>query len=100
LDFLFNKGKYIDAKKPDLILLHINLPIFNGHEVVENIRDVPDLGKIPVIMLTNSSNPTDINLAFENRCFSYFVKPLDLDEFLEHILKIETFTLRLSTIAD
>ena len=55
LDFLFKRTKYVDAKKPDLILLDINIPIYNGHEVLQQIKTDPELKKIPVIMLTTSS---------------------------------------------
>ena len=64
LDFLFNRGKFADAKKPDLILLYINMPIFNGHEVLRQIKADPTLKKIPVIMLTTSSNENDITSAY------------------------------------
>ncbi|MGM1057302.1 MAG: response regulator [Bacteroidota bacterium] len=99
LDFLFKKGSYKDSKKPDIILLDINIPIFNGHEVLKQIKEDPNLKKIPVIMLTTSSNPKDINLAYNLHCNSYVKKPLDMEEFLEAILKIEEFWLQLSTLA-
>jgi len=100
LDFLFTKGEFKDAKKPDLILLDINIPIFNGHEVLELIKQDSKLKKIPVIMLTTSSNQKDIDKAYENHTNSYVKKPLDMDEFLEAILKIEDFWLQLSTLPD
>ncbi|NGY38694.1 response regulator [Flavobacterium sp. XN-5] len=97
LDFLFNKGEYIEAKKPDLILLDINIPIYNGHEVLKQIKADSELKKIPVIMLTTSSNQKDIDRAYGNHCNSYVKKPLDIDEFLSAILKIEEFWLQLTT---
>lgn len=99
LDFLFNKGEYTDAKKPDLILLDINIPIYNGHEVLKQIKADSELKKIPVIMLTTSSNQKDIDRAYENHCNSYVKKPLDIDEFLSAILKIEEFWLQLTTFS-
>lgn len=98
IDFLFKKGTFSDAKKPDLILLDINLPIFNGHEVLKQIKNDLELKKIPVIMLTTSSFSNDISQAYENNCNSYVKKPLDMDEFLEAILKIENFWLELCTL--
>ena len=100
LDFLFTKGEFKDAKKPDLILLDINIPIFNGHEVLKLIKQDVKLKKIPVIMLTTSSNQKDIDKAYENHSNSYVKKPLDMDEFLAAILKIEDFWLQLSTLPD
>lgn len=100
LEFLFKKGGFKDAKKPDLILLDINIPIYSGHEVLEKIKQDPLLKKIPVIMLTTSSNKRDIDRAYANHSNSYVKKPLDMEDFLEAILKIEDFWLQLSTLAD
>ena len=99
LDFLYNKGVHIDAKKPDLILLDINIPIYNGHEVLKQIKADSELKKIPVIMLTTSGSQKDIDCAYENHCNSYVKKPLDIDEFLSAILKIEEFWLQLTTFS-
>lgn len=100
LDFLYKKGQFESAIKPDLILLDINIPIFNGHEVLKKIKEDSTLRKIPVIMLTTSSDRKDVNSAYENYCNSYITKPLDMDEFLKAILKIEQFWLQLSKLAD
>ena len=99
LDFLFKRFDYVNSKKPDLILLDINIPIFNGHEVLKQIKSHPELKKIPVIMLTTSANQKDIDKAYENHCNSYVKKPLDMDEFLKSVLKIEEFWLQLTTLA-
>jgi len=99
LDFLFKRGAFTEAKKPDLILLDINIPIYNGHEVLRQIKGDPNLKKIPVIMLTTSSNQKDIDKAYENHSNSYVKKPLDIEEFLSTILKIEEFWLQISTLA-
>ena len=99
LDILFKKGDKKDAKKPDLVLLDINIPIFNGHEVLRQIKNDPLLKKIPVIILTTSSNQKDIDRAYENHSNCYVKKPLDMEDFLATILKIEDFWLTLSTLA-
>lgn len=98
LDFLYNRGAFTEVKKPDLILLDINLPIYNGHEVLKQIKTDLNLKKIPVIMLTTSAFSNDIGQAYENNCNSYVKKPLDMDEFIDAILKIENFWLELCTL--
>lgn len=99
LDFLFKRGAYKNVVKPDLVLLDINIPIFNGLEVLRQIKADPNLKKIPVIMLTTSSNQKDIDEAYANYCNSYVKKPLEISEFLSAILKIEQFWLQLTTLA-
>jgi CheY-like chemotaxis protein len=98
LDFLFKKGKYIDVKKPDLILLDINIPVFNGHEVLYNIKADSNLTAIPVIMLTTSSSQKDREEASKNQCTRYIEKPLDIDEFSNIVLEIEKLLLQIIAI--
>lgn len=98
LDFVFKRNAFANVKKPDLILLDINIPVFNGHEVLRQIKADTKLKKIPVIMLTTSSSQKDIHEAYENHCNSYVKKPLEMSEFLSAILKIEEFWLQLTTL--
>ncbi|MEB2784118.1 response regulator [Algoriphagus persicinus] len=99
LDFLFRNGEYENAERPDLILLDINIPVYNGLEVLQKVKKDSILKKIPVIMLTTSSNQKDINTAYEYHANSYVSKPMEMDEFLKAILKIEEFWLQLSKLA-
>ncbi|MEB2778299.1 response regulator [Algoriphagus sp. D3-2-R+10] len=100
LDFLYQKGEFSNAHRPDIILLDINIPIFNGLEVLEDIKQDESLKKIPVIMLTTSSNQKDIEKAYKNYCNSYVKKPLEMEEFMEAVLKIEEFWLQLSVLSE
>lgn len=99
LDFLFKRGDYIEEDRPDLILLDINIPVYNGHEVLKKIKEDSSLKTIPVIILTTSSNQKDVNKAYENHSNSYVTKPIDMEDFLKVILKIEEFWLQLSKLA-
>jgi len=95
LNFLFKRGKFEKVERPDLVLLDINLPIKNGHEVLKEIKSNNETRTIPIIMLTTSDSQKDINLAYFNYANSYITKPLDMEEFLEAIQKIEEFWLDL-----
>jgi CheY-like chemotaxis protein len=100
VDFLYKRDRFTEENKPDLILLDINIPILNGHEVLKIIKQDTELKKIPVIMLTTSSNTRDINLSYENYANSYVTKPIEMEDFLKAILKIEEFWLQLCKLAD
>lgn len=99
LDYLYQRDDFKDARRPDLILLDINLPIISGHDVLKKIKSDSSLKKIPVIVLTTSSHQKDINTAYENYTNSYVTKPLDMNDFLQSILKIEEFWLQLSKLS-
>lgn len=91
LDFVYKVGKYEQVESPDLILLDVNLPKKNGHEVLVELKS-NDLSKhIPVIMLTTSSSERDINLSYRHHANCYVTKPVEVGNFLEVISKIENF---------
>lgn len=98
LDFVFKQGKYTDALAPDLILLDVNLPMKNGHEVLQVIKSHEQTRKIPVIMLTTSSSEKDINLSYEHHANCYITKPVDIDAFMAAINSIEEFWIQLVTL--
>ena len=91
LEFLRNEGAYGDAKRPDLILLDLNLPKKNGLEVLEEIKGDPELRRTPVIMLTTSSSARDITACYDRGVNCYVVKPLELDDFTGLVQAINRF---------
>ena len=76
---------------PDLILLDINLPLLNGHEVLKKIKESEKTKHIPVVMLTTSSSITDINSTFANYANSYISKPSDINDFFQTINSLSTY---------
>ncbi|KPQ14046.1 MAG: two component signal transduction system response regulator [Algoriphagus marincola HL-49] len=76
---------------PDLILLDINLPKMNGHEVLNQIKNDPELKRTPIIVLTTSSSETDIIEAYSKHANCYITKPVDINDFLKITSKIEEF---------
>lgn len=85
LAFLHRQGKYERVPHPDLILLDLNLPKLNGHEVLAAIRADPQLKLIPIVVLTTSATPQDIIQSYELHANCCITKPADLDEFIEAI---------------
>lgn len=100
LDFLFQRGEFENAEKPDLILLDINLPVKNGHEVLTQIKADENTRKIPIIMLTTSDSSKDINLAYNSHANSYVTKPLNMDDFMDAITKIEEFWIEIVKLSE
>jgi len=93
LAFLRREGKYADAARPDLILLDLNLPKKDGREVLAEIKEDPNLRRIPVVVLTTSQEEKDILQAYDLRANAYITKPVDLDQFLTVVRSIEDFWL-------
>ncbi len=91
IDFVTRQGKYAKAKLPDLILLDVNLPKKNGHEVLQYLKGDEKLKRIPVIMLTTSSFKKDINLAYDNYANCYITKPIEVKDFINVVTTIENF---------
>jgi len=91
MNFVDKQDRYVDADIPDLILLDINLPKKNGHEVLQYIKESEKLKHIPVIMLTTSSSERDINLSYNHYANCYIAKPIDVNDFLTIVATIENF---------
>lgn len=83
VDYLSGTGVYADRfthPLPCLVLLDVKLPQLNGFEVLKWIRTQPDLACLPVVMLTNSDEPIDIQRAYRTGANSYLVKPLNYEQ--------------------
>lgn len=93
LAFLYRQGKYVDAVRPDLILLDLNLPKKSGREVLENIKQNPELKHIPVVILTTSQNEEDVLGSYNSYANCYVTKPMDVDRFVYVTKTIEGFWL-------
>lgn len=95
IEYLRRRGRYVDAPRPDIVLLDLNLPRLDGREVLMDIKGDPDLAKIPIIILTSSSAERDIHSAYELHANCYISKPVDFTEFIEAVRSLEGFWLRI-----
>ncbi len=75
----------------DLIILDINIPKKNGHEVLRTIKTDDELKHIPVVILTSSSAYNDIKKAYEHYANCFVTKPLGVEEFLEAMRSLSHF---------
>ncbi|CAM5498448.1 Response regulator transcription factor OS=Streptomyces tendae OX=1932 GN=F3L20_21985 PE=4 SV=1 [Streptomyces tendae] len=91
LDFLYRRGRHSEAPRPDLILLDLNLPKYDGRQVLEQIKSDQDLSDIPVVVLTTSSAEEDILRSYRLHANAYVTKPVDLDQFIAAVRQIDDF---------
>ncbi|MFG2310428.1 response regulator [Streptomyces sp. NPDC048566] len=91
LDFLYRRGAHTDAPQPDLILLDLNLPKYDGRQVLEEIKSDPALSHIPVVVLTTSAAEEDILRSYKLHANAYVTKPVDLDQFIAAVRQIDDF---------
>lgn len=99
LNYLFKRGVYnSETLRPDIILLDINLPRKNGFEVLESIKNDPELKRIPVIMLSSSSSEEHISKSYELSANCYVTKPVDFDEYTQLVRTIEDFWFQMAKL--
>lgn len=90
LDYLHRRGKYqqsVNAPRPGLILLDLNMPRKDGREALREIKADPELKKIPVVVLTTSKADTDIARIYDLGANSFISKPVSF-EALVKVMKI------------
>lgn len=89
--FLEKKEKYTLESTPDIVLLDVNLPKMNGHEVVKYIKTSAAFKQIPVIMFTTSASANDVLQSYANHANCFITKPVDVKEFQAAIASLENF---------
>jgi CheY-like chemotaxis protein len=91
LDFLYRRGEFGDAPEPDLILLDLNLPKYDGRQLLEQIKSDANLCHIPVVVLTTSSAEEDVLRSYRLHANAYVTKPVDVDQFMSAVRQIDEF---------
>ena len=93
LDFLFCRGKgpKMAPEASYLLLLDIRMPKVDGVEVLRQIKQDPELKKLPILMLTTTDDPREVDRCHALGCSSYIVKPVDYDKFSEAIKQLGMF---------
>jgi CheY-like chemotaxis protein len=95
LNFLLREGKgpHRETEIPYLLLLDIRMPKIDGIEVLKRIKDDDELRKIPVIVITTTDDPREVERCHALGCSNYIVKPVDYEKFVETIRQLGFFLL-------
>lgn len=94
LDRIFRRGKFQNSPLFDLVVADLNVPLLNGHEVLNVIKGNSVTRHIPVIVWTISDNPRDVHRAFDLGCCAYMIKPVDINETSAQLEAFKEFWLR------
>ncbi|GHA87095.1 response regulator [Cognatilysobacter bugurensis] len=99
LDYLFARGAYADrdpAALPSIVLLDLNLPKIDGREVLQAIRSNELTRTLPVVVLTTSTEPFDVEASYALGVNSYIQKPVDFEQFVWAVKQVGLYWLVLN----
>jgi CheY-like chemotaxis protein len=96
--YLRQQGDYAAARRPDLVVLDLNLPKKDGRELLSDIKRDPDLCTIPVVVLTTSASDEDVVHAYREHVNSYIRKPVRLLDFINVVRMIDEYWLGIVTM--
>src|ERR1700754_2763186 len=91
LDFLYRRGAFEGAPRPDLVLLDLNLPKYDGRQLLEKIKSDSDLCHIPVVVLTTPSAEEDLPKSYQPQPNAYGTQPVHLDQCMSAVRQIDEF---------
>ena len=93
LDYLFSRGEYAGNERasPLLVLLDLNLPVLDGYQVLQYMKEDGHTKHIPVIILTTTDDLREVSRCYELGCSVYITKPVDYEKFSEAIHKLGLF---------
>jgi CheY-like chemotaxis protein len=94
LDYLLRKAQYaspVDAPRPGIVLLDLNMPGRDGRAVIDAMKQAPALREIPVVVLTTSNDEKDIHECYAMGASTYITKPVDLERFISAIQRLKEY---------
>ncbi|MBU6452360.1 MAG: response regulator [Cyanobacteria bacterium REEB67] len=98
MSYLRKEGEYAGARRPDVILLDLNMPRKDGREVLAEIKNDAELKTIPVVVLTTSEDEQDILKSYELQASCYITKPVEFEKFIEVARSIKHFYFNIVTL--
>ncbi|MGA9377487.1 MAG: response regulator [Phormidium sp.] len=93
MDYLRCQGEFANVLRPDLILLDLNLPGMDGREVLVEVKADANLKRIPIVILTTSTDEEDVLRSYNLSANCYVTKPIDIHQFINVIQLINEFWL-------
>lgn len=100
LNYLFRKGQYADVTSPALVLLDLNMPGMDGREVLKAMKVDDHLRRIPVVVLTTSDDPRDIDACYELGANSYVHKPVDMAGFVDAMARLKSYWFEINLLPE
>ena len=94
LDWLLRRGRFADRREdeePAVVLLDIKMPRMDGLEVLQQLRQVDTMRRLPVVILSSSREENDLARSWDLGVNAYVVKPVDVDQFFSAIKTLGTF---------
>ena len=98
LRYLRGQPPYIDQGTPNLVVLDLNLPTVSGYDVLIAMKADERLKSIPVLVISSSENPADVNRAYANQASVYLKKPVDLDQYFTMVRAIKDIWFRFAML--
>ncbi|MCY3544565.1 MAG: response regulator [Chloroflexi bacterium] len=89
-----------EAPRPDMILLDLNMPVMDGREVLAALETMPELGRIPVVVLTTSQSQEDLEYAYSKCISSYITKPVDVFQFNAKVRDLLNYWTNVAVLPD
>lgn len=100
LDLLYGRGQFAGREKPNLVLLDLKMPRMGGLEVLERVKNDPNLREIPIVVLSSSDRPEDINETYQLGGNSYVTKPSTLAGMRAGIAELSNYWARVVVLPD
>ena len=91
MEYLHAAGSSPERPRPDLVLLDLNLPRKGGLEVLEEVKNDPELRRIPIVVLTTSDAERDIVSSYDMHANAYITKPVDFEQFVSVVRQVDEF---------
>ena len=98
MDFLHRRGRHAGARRPDLVLLDLNMPRKGGLDVLAEMKADESLKNIPVVVLTTSKSREDVSRAYALHANCFISKPMDFEEFTAAMRTIRSFWFSVVTL--